>query len=103
MTCFHDSPGAQRRGRSRLDNDSVAANQGGRHFPARNGARKIPWSHQANDADGFTNREHVDALALGWNQKTGQSRSLAAEVAEDIDGPANFTLRFGKRRAVLAC
>src|SRR5438477_1400218 len=101
MTRLHDSPRAQRRGRRRFYDDGVAANQRRRHLPAWNCARKIPWSHQTDDPDGFADGEHVYTLTLGWNQESGQARSLAAEVAEDVDGPADFALRFRKCLAFL--
>src|SRR5260370_38162280 len=102
MAGFHDSPGAQRRGRSRFYNDGVAANQRGRHLPAWNRAGEIPWGHEANDAYWLADCGHVDALAVRWNQQTGQPRALAAEGAKDIDGPPPLALRFRRVLHVFA-
>ena len=48
---FDDPPGAQWRGRGRLHNDGVAANQRRSEFPRRDGAGEVPGRDHSNDAD----------------------------------------------------
>jgi hypothetical protein len=44
----------------------------------------------------------VDAIALGRHQHAIQPRSLAAEIAEDVDGAADFAFGLREGFAFLA-
>src|ERR1035441_9260211 len=99
---FDDAPGAEGRGGGRLDEHGVAADERRGELPGGDGAGEIPRRNEADYADGFAQREHVDAVALGGHQHAGHARPFAAEIAEDIDGAAYFALGFGQRLAFLA-
>ena len=50
LTGFDNPPCAQRRRRCRLEDYRVAADQRGRKLPGRDGARKVPWGDESDDA-----------------------------------------------------
>jgi len=54
-----------------------------------------------DSANGLAQREHVDAIAFRWHQHAGHARALATEVAEDVDGAADFAFRLGECLAFL--
>src|SRR5262249_27721691 len=65
-------------------------------FPGGNGAGEIPRRYQSDHAESFTNRKSVNPVAFGRHHQAVESRAFTTKITKDVDGPADFALRFRK-------
>src|SRR5262249_21885247 len=95
VKCFDEAIRTQGRERRGLDDHRVSRDEGGSHFPGRNGAREIPRRDQTDDAERLAHRVAENFLAFGRNLVAELTRAFAAEVSKDVNGALHLAFGFG--------
>ena len=81
---------------------ALPATSAGAVFQVGNGNRKVPRRDQTDDAERAAAGLNQHPVPLGRHVFTAEPRPFAADVAQDVDRPADFAARFGQRLAFFA-
>ena len=92
----------QRRVLRRLEDDGVAADEGGRELPRRDRDREVPGRDRPDDADRLADAHHELVRQLGGGRLAEQAPALARHVEAHVDRLLDVAARLGEHLPHLA-